>query len=131
MVDHLHLSHPQLYNLPPVQPPAPPTQPVVPPAQTIAPPTHSIHPASMPQLNWSHFKPEFTGKPDEDAEEAHLLRTNDWMDTHFPRRCQSLVFLSNISRRSKVTVQIIKAYNCRLEQVTKSVLTAILQDRQY
>ena len=38
----------------------------------------------MPQLNWSNFKPEFTGKPDENAE-AHLLRTNDWMDTHaFP-----------------------------------------------
>ena len=34
-----------------------------------------------PQLNWSHFKPECTGKPDEDAE-AHLLRTNYWMDTH-------------------------------------------------
>ena len=35
----------------------------------------------MPQLNWPHFKPEFAGKPDEDAE-AHLLRMNDWMDTH-------------------------------------------------
>ena len=35
----------------------------------------------MPQLNWSHFKPEFSGKPEEDAE-AHLLRTNDWMDMH-------------------------------------------------
>ena len=34
-----------------------------------------------PQLNWSHFKPEYAGKPDKDAE-AHLLRTNDWMDTH-------------------------------------------------
>ena len=33
------------------------------------------------QLNWSHFKPKFAGKPEEDAE-AHLLRTNDWMDTH-------------------------------------------------
>ena len=34
-------------------------------------------------LNWSNFKPEFSGKPDEDAE-AHLLCTNDWMDTsHF------------------------------------------------
>ena len=32
-------------------------------------------------MNWSHFKPEFAGKPNEDAE-AHLLRTNDWMDTH-------------------------------------------------
>ena len=37
-----------------------------------------------PQLNWSHFKPKYAGKPDEDAE-AHLLRINDWMDTHeFP-----------------------------------------------
>ena len=35
----------------------------------------------MPHLNWSHFKPEFSGKPEEDAE-AYLLRTNDWMNTH-------------------------------------------------
>ena len=34
-----------------------------------------------PQLNWSHFKPEYADKPEEDAE-AHLFRTNDWMDTH-------------------------------------------------
>ena len=33
-------------------------------------------------LNWSHFKPEFSGKPDEDGE-AHFLRTNDWMSTHY------------------------------------------------
>ena len=32
-------------------------------------------------LNWSHFMPEFSGKPDEDAE-AHLLCTNDWMNAH-------------------------------------------------
>ena len=32
-------------------------------------------------VNWSHFKPKFTGKPEEDAE-AHLLHTNDWMWTH-------------------------------------------------
>ena len=40
--------------------------------------------ANQQQLNWSYFKPEFAGKPEEDAE-VHLLRTNDWMDTHdFP-----------------------------------------------
>ena len=51
----------------------------------------------MPQLNWSYFKHEFTGNPDKDAE-AHLLMTNDWMDTHaFPegakvqRFCLTLV----------------------------------------
>ena len=35
----------------------------------------------MPPLNWSHIKPELSGKPEEDAG-AHLLRTNDWMETH-------------------------------------------------
>ena len=36
------------------------------------------------QLNRSHFKPDFSGKPEEDVE-AHLLRTTDWMTTHdFP-----------------------------------------------
>ena len=35
----------------------------------------------MPQLNLSHFKPEFSGKSEEDAE-AYLLRKNNWMDMH-------------------------------------------------
>ena len=43
----------------------------------------------MSQLNWSHLKPEFSGKTDEDAE-AHLLRSNDWIDTHaFPEGVNS------------------------------------------
>ena len=33
-------------------------------------------------LNWSHFKLEFSGKSEEDAE-AHLLCTNDWMNAHY------------------------------------------------
>ena len=32
-------------------------------------------------LNWSNFKPEFSGKLEEDAE-AHLLHSNDWLDVH-------------------------------------------------
>ena len=32
-------------------------------------------------LNWSDLKPEFPGKPEEDAE-VHLLHSNDWMDAH-------------------------------------------------
>ena len=74
---------------PAVVPPAPPVQLPSPPAQQIQP--------QMLQLNWSHFKPEYSGKPEEDAE-AHLLRTNDWMETHaFPevvkvqRFCLTLV----------------------------------------
>ena len=56
------------------QPPTQPPQPPIPPAQPI-------QQAHVPQLNWSHFKPEFGGKAEEDAE-AHLLRTYYWMDTH-------------------------------------------------
>ena len=32
-------------------------------------------------INWSNFKPEFSQKPEEDAE-AHLLHSNDWMNAH-------------------------------------------------
>ena len=32
-------------------------------------------------LNWSHFKTDFSRKLDEDVE-AHLLRTNDWVNAH-------------------------------------------------
>ena len=32
-------------------------------------------------INWSNFKPEFSGKPEEDAE-VHLLHYNDWMNAH-------------------------------------------------
>ena len=36
------------------------------------------------QLNWSYFKPNFSGRTEEDAM-AHLLKANDWMETHnFP-----------------------------------------------
>ena len=56
-----------------VGPPAPPLPPAL--QQSAQQAQHIL------QLNWSHFKPEFSGKPEEDAE-AHLLRTNKWMDTH-------------------------------------------------
>ena len=41
-------------------------------------------PIANNQLNWSHFRPEFSGTPNEDAE-VHFLRMEDWMTTHnFP-----------------------------------------------
>ena len=73
--------------VPPV-PPAPLLQPTGPPAQNQP---------QIPCMNWSHFKSEYSGKSEEDAE-AHLCRTNDWMETHaFPeavkvqRFCLTLV----------------------------------------
>ena len=60
-------------------------------------PQPPVVPQQPMRMNWSHFKPEFLGKTDEDVE-AHLLRTNDWMNTHdFPeavkvqRFCLTLV----------------------------------------
>ena len=55
--------------------PAAPPQPQAP-KQLAQPAQQVVH------LNWSHFKPEFSGKPEEDAE-SHLLHTNDWMNAHY------------------------------------------------
>ena len=73
------------------QNPQPPLNPFMPNAPVVP-----VVP-QRPQLNWSHFKPEYASRPDEDVE-AHLLRTNYWMDTHeFPdqvkvqRFCLTLV----------------------------------------
>ena len=41
-------------------------------------PQHAIGQRHI-HLNWSNFKPEFSGKPEEDAE-AHLLCSNNWMN---------------------------------------------------
>ena len=52
-----------------------------PPAGPIAP--QAAQGQQLVHLNWSYFKPEFSGKPDEDVE-VHLLHTNDWMNVnHF------------------------------------------------
>ena len=66
-----------LHPLPPA--PAQPGQQVPQQQEHHAPPAQQGW--QIVHLNWSHFKPEFSGKPDEDAE-AHLLHTNNWMNAH-------------------------------------------------
>ena len=68
---------------PQVQVPAPPP---LPPSQDQAGQNPLQQLQGQPQqpvvhLSWSYFKPEFSGKPDEDAE-AHMLCTKDWMNVH-------------------------------------------------
>ena len=59
------------------------------PAQSVPQPVPAqLAPAGVvPQIfyqNWIGKKPEFSGKPEEDAE-SHLLRSRDWMEVHnFP-----------------------------------------------
>ena len=68
---------------PPADPNAPaPNQPAPgDPADPTVPALAAPQIVHSPALNWSHFKPEFSGRPEEDAE-AHLLHTNYWMETH-------------------------------------------------
>ena len=77
---------PQNPPIPDPQNPLPfqnPQIPLVSNAPQVPPAPEGLHLSTLhlPLLNWSHFKPEFSRKSDKDAE-AHLLRTNDWMDTH-------------------------------------------------
>ena len=57
------------------------------PAQGPAQPVPQLAPAGVipiPQTfyqNWIGKKPEFLGKPEEDAE-SHLLSTRDWVEAH-------------------------------------------------
>ena len=63
--------------------PAAPQEHIPNPPNPPNPPPIEEDPLQPHQLNWSYFKPEFSGKT-EDAV-VHLLKTNDWMDTHnFP-----------------------------------------------
>ena len=65
---------PELQNVSAPSPPPPPADQAVPQAPQ-QPGQQVVH------LNWSYFKPEFSGEPDEDAE-AHLFCTNDWINAH-------------------------------------------------
>ena len=68
-----------------------------------------------PQLNWSHFKPKFTGKPDEDME-AHLLRTNDWMDTHeFLDQVKVQRFCLNLVEEARLWYESLRPINVNCE----------------
>ena len=59
-------------------------------------------PFQVPQFNWSYFKPEFSGKPEEDAI-AHLLRTNDWMETHnFPQEAKVQRFCLTLTGEARL-----------------------------
>ena len=64
----------------PVQPPPQPVPLQLALAGMVVPTSQIIY------QNWIGKKPEFSGKPEEDAE-SHLLSTRDWMEAHnFPER---------------------------------------------
>ena len=75
----------------PIQPPPQPAPVQLVPAGIVVPAPQTIY------QNWTGKKPEFLGKPEEDAE-SHLLSTRDWMEAHnFPEggkvRCFHLMLI--------------------------------------
>ena len=65
-------------------------------------------PPQAHQLNWSYFKPEFSGKMEEDAV-AHLLKTNDWMETHnFPEDTKVRRFCLNLTGEARLWYESIR-----------------------
>ena len=66
-------------------------------------------------LNWSYFKPQFSGKPDEDAE-AHLLCTNDWMNAyHFIDGVKVQRFCLTLLGEARLWYQSLKPINIYLQ----------------
>ena len=64
-----------------------------------------------PPLNWSHFKPEYAGKPEEDAE-VHLLRINDWMDTHnFQDQVKVQIFCFTLVGEARLWYELLRPIN--------------------
>ena len=61
-----------------------PAQPILQPVPAQPAPAGVVPIPQIIYQNWIGKKPEFSGKPEEDAE-SHLLSTRDWMETHnFP-----------------------------------------------
>ena len=63
----------------------------------------------QPQLmNWSYFKPEFSGKAEEDTA-THLLKTNDWMDTYnFPEDIKVRRFCLTLTGEARLWYESLK-----------------------
>ena len=105
---------PQVQDVSAPNPPPPPAEPAA--LQTPQQPGQQIV-----HLNWSHFKQEFSGKAEEDAE-AHLLCTNDWMNAHhFVEGGEVQRFCLTLFRRSQIMVSFIRTYKYRLARVTKFI----------
>ena len=113
-------------NPPPLQNPQIPLAPNAP----QAPEQHTPH---VPLLNWSHFKPKFSGEPDKDTE-AHLLRTNDWMDTHvFPNNVKAQSFCWTLTGEARLwyeSLRLLNIYWLRLQNIFRQQYSKIGNTRE-
>ena len=87
------------------------------------PPIPQPQPGQQAQMhvNWSHFKPEYSGKPEEYVE-AHLLRTNDWMTTHdFPEGVKVQRFCLTLMGEARLWYASLKPIEMTWPELQKSV----------
>ena len=97
----------QLQGVPAPNPSPPPADPLEPQAsqQPVQPTQQVLH------LNWSYFKSEFSGKPNEDAE-AYFLHANDWMTTHhLVEGVKVQIFCLTLFREARLWYQSLKPIN--------------------
>ena len=87
--------------------------------------------ANQHHLNWSHFKSDFSGKPEEDME-AHLLRTNDWMTMHdFPDDKKVRRFCLTLLGEARLWYEAFRCTSVRLGRPTGTLPTAIFKIWQH
>ena len=80
-------------------------------------------------INWSHFKPQFSGKPEEDAE-AHLLQTNDWMNAHhFLEEIKVRRFCLTLIGEARLWHQSLEPINVDWQGLQDLCRTSIFQNR--
>ena len=95
----------------PPNPPNPSNQPNPPnqPNQANQPnPMDQPNPPQPQLMNWSYFKPEFSGKAEEDTT-MHLLKTNDWMDTYnFPKDIKVRRFCLTLTGEARLWYESLK-----------------------
>ena len=104
----VHVPNPMQPQNPPLHVPIP-AQLQIPPAHVPNPMLPQAPPVQISQLNWSYFKPEFSGKQEEDAE-AHLLRTNDWMETHnFPEAAKVQRFCLTLTGEARLWYETLRS----------------------
>ena len=71
-------------------------------------------------MNWSYFKPNLLGKPEEDPE-AHLLKIVDWMDTNNFNANQRVRFPLTLEGEGRLQYQSIHPFQCNWGELQNSV----------
>ena len=81
--------------------------------------------------NWIGKKPEFSGKPEEDAE-SHLLSTRDWMEAHnFPNEAKVRCFHLTLIGEARLWYESLAPLDHDWPTLQKKIQMAIFKNRQY